>query len=392
MAAKTQIFQFHESNGNLVEFGGFSLPVWFKGIIPECLAVRRSAGIFDVSHMGRVMVSGPGARDFLSYVTTNDVSSLKAGEGQYSLLCNPNGGVKDDITVFNVEAGRYLVVYNAGNRQKDFGWLEENARKFRVKLDDVSDSVAMFAVQGPMARSVIEKISSDDISSIKRFCIGEATITGKGCLVSRTGYTGEDGFEVYVKETTVRRPENALAVWNAILDAGKGSGLSPCGLGSRDVLRLEAGMCLYGNDIDEDTSPVEARLGFVVKLEKPDFVGRASIEKVKREGPKRLRVGMALLEKGIPRAGQEVLADGQKVGKLSSGTYSPILELGIAMGYIRADLAKEDTLVQVRVRDKLLKAKVVKLPFYQRRSEDKILYMGREEALREALGKGTVKL
>ncbi len=392
MAAKTQVFQFHESNGNLVEFGGFSLPVWFSGIIPECLAVRRSAGIFDVSHMGRVMVSGPGARDFLSYVTTNDVSSLKAGEGQYSLLCNPNGGVKDDITVFNMEAGRYLVVYNAGNRQKDFGWLEENARKFRVKLDDVSDSVAMFAVQGPMARSVIEKISSDDISSIKRFCIGEARLAGKGCLVSRTGYTGEDGFEVYVKETTVRRPENALAVWNAILDAGKGSGLSPCGLGSRDVLRLEAGMCLYGNDIDEDTSPVEARLGFVVKLEKPDFVGRASIEKVKREGPKRLRVGMALLEKGIPRAGQEVLADGQKVGKLSSGTYSPILELGIAMGYIRADLAKEDTLVQVRVRDKLLKAKVVKLPFYQRRSEDKILYMGREEALREALGKGTVKL
>jgi len=392
MPAKTQIFRFHQTHGNLIEFAGFSLPVWFQGIIPECLAVRKCAGIFDVSHMGRLTISGDGSKDFLSYLTTNHVASLGLGDGQYSLLCNPKGGIKDDVTLFHTAPSRYLLVCNAGNREKDFRWLQENASKFNAKIEDASDRIAMFAVQGPGAASIIESITSENISKVKRFGMVEAELAGKECLISRTGYTGEDGFELYVKDATPERPENAIAVWEAILQARKGSGLVPCGLGARDVLRLEAGMCLYGNDIDEDTSPLEARLDFVVKLDKPDFIGKASIEKVKKEGAKRLRAGFVLLERGIPRQGQEILSGGVKVGKVTSGTLSPTLGVGIGMAYIRSDLAEEGTEIQVRVRERIVKARVVKLPFYQRRPEGRIIYMGREEALQEALEKGLVRL
>lgn len=387
---KTQMYDFHKDHGNLVEFGGFSMPVWYKGIISECSAVRSAAGIFDVSHMGRVYVKGVEAEHFLNYVTTNDVDTLELTEGHYSLLCNPKGGIVDDITVFKLEPNHFLVVYNAGNRAKDFSWLMENAKKFKVEVQDVSERVAMFALQGPRAVEILETLSGLKLSDIGRFNIGGGKIAGEDCSFTRTGYTGEDGFEIYVHNAPIDDPAKAHKVWNAIIDAGKSSGLQPCGLGARDALRLEAGMCLYGNDIDYETTPLEAKLGFAVKLDKPDFVGKAALSKQKAEGLRRSRVGIKLLEKGIPRSGQEISKDGQNIGKVTSGTYSPLLKFGIAMGYVKSEHAGEGTEVQVKIRERLVKAVVVKLPFYQRKGSDKIIYMGKEMSLNEAVEKGMV--
>jgi aminomethyltransferase len=361
---KTQVYEFHEKNGHVVEFAGFLMPTWYKGIIPECAAVRNSAGIFDVSHMGRMWVSGDEAETFLNYLTPNNVAGLKESQGHYSVLCNEKGTIVDDIIITRYEKERFMVVFNASNRKKDIAWITEKAKKFNVKLDHVSDKVAMFAVQGPKARSIIQKISKEEVSKIERFGCGWLTIDGLKCSASGTGYTGEDGLEVYVYDAPIEDPWRGMKIWNAILEAGKEFNIQPCGLGSRDVLRLEAGMCLYGNDIDETTTPLEARISWVVKLDKGDFIGREALVKQKAEGVKRVRVGMKVLGKGIPRAGHEILKNGKLIGKVTSGTLSPLLGYGIATGYVPKELSNEGNRVEIRVREKNLEAEIVKVPFY----------------------------
>jgi aminomethyltransferase len=358
-----QLQRFHEKNSHLTEFAGFTLPLWFKGIIAESLAVRNSVGMFDVSHMGRAIIRGKDSQKFLDRITTNDVASLENGQGQYSLICNDQGGIKDDGLVFHLRDQEHLFVYNAGNRKKDYDWIITNSREFEVEVEDVSDKVAMFAVQGPKAREIVQHLSSDKLLSIPRFGCSWTHLAGFKALISRTGYTGEDGFEVFVWDSPIDSPGNAQVVWNRLLDTGKAHGLQPCGLGARDLLRLEAGLCLYGTDMDENTNPYEARLSFVVKLRK-DFIGKQKLQEIKENGAPRVRVGIVSERRVIPRHGFHIYHQGKGVGKVTSGSLSPILNTGIAMGYVEREAADEGTELDIEVRDRMEKAKVVKLPFY----------------------------
>ena len=262
MAKVVQLQQFHEKNGHLSEFAGFALPLWFKGIIPEAMAVRNAAGIFDVSHMGRAIIKGKDAQRLLDYITTNDVASLEDWQGQYSLSMQRERGNQGRRHGLPFADQEYLIVYNAGNRQKDYDWIVDNSHGLEVDVEDVSDKVAMFAVQGPEARDLVQHLSSDELLGIPRFGCTWTKLAGVKALISRTGYTGEDGFEVFVWDSPLDRPSNAQDVWNKLLETGTAKGLEPCGLGARDLVRLEAGLCLYGSDMDESTNPFEARLGF----------------------------------------------------------------------------------------------------------------------------------
>ena len=271
---RTQLYEMHRKTAKLTVFAGFEMPIYYKDIRPEHLAVRNSVGVFDISHMGRVMVTGMDSERFLNHVITNDVSMLQPNAAQYSVMCYEKGGIIDDFVLYRLENDKFLVVFNAGNRKKDYDWLVENTKDFDVKIEEISDSVAMLAVQGPNAEKTLQKISTEDLSRIGRFKCGHSTLAGVEVFLSRTGYTGEDGFEVFVWNASLARPDNALRLWKAILEAGKTWGIEPCGLGARDTLRLEAGLCLYGNDIDDSTTPLEATLGFVVKLHKDRFIGK----------------------------------------------------------------------------------------------------------------------
>jgi len=382
MGKKTQVYEYHRKHGNIVDYAGFDLPVWFEGIIPECKSVRNRAGIFDVSHMGRILVEGPDAESFLNRLTTNDVSALAVGRGHYSLLCNPRGGVIDDLTVFKLGPTRFLVVYNAANRDKDWNWLQQHRGSLKVKLSDVSDHVAMFAVQGPRAGSLLRNVSGVRLEEVDRYGTRDVKVDGVSCLITRSGYTGEDGFEIYVWNTSAKDPARAMKVWDSLLSNGREMGLRPAGLGARDVLRLEAGMCLYGNDVDEETSPIEARLGWVVRLEKEDFVGKDAIIKLKAAGPSRVRIGFRMKEKGIPRQGHEILSNGEAIGKVTSGTFSPTLGVGVGMGLVKPRCASIGERLSVKIRGRSVSAEVVKLPFYQRRYEDKVVVFGDEMGLK----------
>ncbi len=378
IAKRTHLYEFHSRRGHMTKFAGFEMPLWFKGIIQEHMAVRKTLGIFDITHMGRALITGLEAEAFLNYVTTNDVSTLAPLSAHYSTMCNARGGIKDDFVLSRLGQQKFLIVYNAANRRKDFEWLAKNSQAFKAKVEDVSDNIAMFAVQGPNAEQVLQKISTEDLSGIKRFKCGWTRLSEAKALVSRTGYTGEDGFELFIWNTPLSHPEAAATVWNAVLKAGQDADIEPCGLGARDTLRLEAGMCLYGNDIDEDTTPLEAKLSFVVKFGKENFIGKDALLKKKAEGIEWTRVGIRTLKKGIPRPGYELSKNGKIIGRITSGTFSPILQGGIAMAYVPRQHASEGETVMVKVREKPVESEIVKLPFYQRISRDKIRFMGNE--------------
>lgn len=364
-ARRTQLYEMHLKTAKITVFAGFEMPLYYKDIAPEHLAVRNNVGIFDISHMGRATVSGADSERFLNYVITNDVSTLAPSSAQYSVMCTETGGIVDDFVVYRLEKEKFLVVFNAGNREKDYNWFTKNAKEFNVRIDDVSDNVAMFAVQGPNAEKTLQKISSEDLSKIGRFKCGHSRLAGVEVFLARTGYTGEDGFEVFVWDASLSRPDPAVKLWTAILEAGESYGIEPCGLGARDTLRLEAGLCLYGNDIDENTTPIEAGLGFVVKLQKDRFIGKEVLLKQKTEGPKRKRIGIKMMEHGIPRLGFEIhLTNGEKIGQLTSGTFSPLLKSGVGMGYVETSQALEGALVNVNIRSKMSKAKIAAFPLY----------------------------
>lgn len=360
----THFNEYHRAHGNLVEYAGFEMPLWFKTIVTEHLAVRNSVGMFDVSHMGRIFIEGSDAERFLNHITANNVATVQPMQAQYTTICNEKGGIKDDVIFIRITADKFLLVPNASNREKDWTWVESHSSAFDVDVRHVSDEVAMIALQGPRAYETLRKASTGEIDKVGRFRATEITINGIRSLASRTGYTGEDGFEIFVYDSPVDRPHKAISVWNSLLESGREFNIEPCGLGARDTLRLEAGLCLYGNDINEETTPLEARLDWVVKLDKGPFIGRDYILKQKTEGVKRMRVGIKLLERGIPRPGHDLQANGLPVGFVTSGTFSPILQTGIAIGYVPPDYAKEGTRLKVKIRDKLADASIVNFPFY----------------------------
>ena len=356
----------HEKLGaRLIPFAGWLMPVQYSGVIDEHRTVRSAAGLFDLGHMGQVRVTGADALPYLQLITTNDVSILEPGDAQYSLLPNERGGVIDDIIVYRMpdEPG-YLVVVNAANHTKDVSWMRQQraARpELEVDVDDVSDSLGMIAIQGPAAPEIVAGLTESDLSGLAPFHWQRATVAGLPVLMARTGYTGEDGFEFYVPQ------EQTAALWDALLTAGAPRGLKPIGLGARDTLRLEARMPLYGNELGDDISPIEAGLGWAVKLDKGSFIGREAIAAVKESGPSRRTVGFRLLERaGSARHGYPVELDGRTVGVVTSGAHSPTLGAEVGLALVDADVAGVGKPLDIVIRGRPVPAEQVKLPFYRR--------------------------
>jgi aminomethyltransferase len=356
---RTALHQSHvQLNGKLVDFHGWELPVQYESILREHEAVRHRCGLFDVSHMGQVFVTGRRALDLLQKVDANDISRLKPGRAIYSHLPNEKGGVVDDVIVSRLGEDRYLVVVNAATREKDVAWLKRQAEGLDVSVDDRSDDYGMIAVQGPKAADVVAMIAPK-APALGRFGALELELFGQPSFITRTGYTGEDGFEFIVPN------EIAVRVWGDLLTMGRSLGAAPCGLGARDVLRLEAGYLLYGQDVDDEHSTYEANYGWVVKLDKGDFIGKPVLAAQKRDGVKRLLTGVRLLARGVPRPGAKVLVDGREAGTLCSATFSPSLQAGIGVGYLdRPDLAP-GTPASVVLHGREFPAEIVKVPFYQ---------------------------
>jgi aminomethyltransferase len=344
--------------GKMVPFAGFSMPVQYPaGITAEHRAVREACGLFDVSHMGEFMLQGPDALVLVQSVSVNDAAGIEVGQAQYSAMCLESGCVIDDLIIYRFE-DRYMLVVNASNVDKDLAWVEKHAQGLDVTVEDVSDAMALIALQGPSARSVLESLSSIDVDAVKYYRFAEGELAGVPAVISGTGYTGEDGFELYVGA------EHAAALWRALLEAGKDVGLIPAGLGARDSLRLEVGYALYGNDLDESHTALESGLGWVTKLDKGDFVGREALSAQKEEGVARRLVGIRLTGKGFPRPGYDVVSEGVVVGTVTSGTVSPTLGYGVALGYVPVELSKSGTQLQIDARGRLVDAIVQRPPFY----------------------------
>jgi aminomethyltransferase len=358
----TPLLDRHRALGaRVVEFGGWLMPLQYSGILQEHRAVREQAGLFDLSHMGELFLEGPDAGAALAAALVTDPPSLKVGRAHYSMICEADGGVIDDLIVYRLGDERFLVVANAGNSQVVSDTLAERLAGFRAILDDRSLATALVAVQGPRSPGILAPLTDVDLGSLKYYAIAEGNVAGIPALVARTGYTGEDGFEVFVD---VRR---AGELWDALFEAGRPDGLVPVGLGARDTLRLEAGMPLYGDELDRTTTPFDAGLGRVVKLEKPgDFVGRAALERVAREGARRRLVGLVVKGRGIARHGYAVQAGDRRTGVVTSGTQSPTLGVPIAMAYVAPADGEVGTVLDVVIRDQRVSSEVVPLPFYKR--------------------------
>jgi len=344
----------------MAEFAGFNMPISYTGINDEHAAVRNKAGVFDVSHMGEFMVKGANALDLIQRITTNDASKLTAGKAQYSCMPNNEGGIVDDLLVYCLEENNvYMLVVNAGNIDKDWKWIN-NHNTGNAVLENISDKTCLLAIQGPLATKILQPLTAVDILNLKYYTFDKGNFAGVGnVLISATGYTGAGGVEIYFED----KDNAADIIWDAIFKAGAADGIKPIGLGARDTLRLEMGFCLYGNDIDDKTSPLEAGLGWITKFTK-EFTSKEIFAKQKAEGVSRKLVGFEMIDKGIPRHGYEIKdADGNSLGVVTSGTQSPSLAKAIGMGYVRTDFAGIDATIYIQVRDKLLKAKVSKIPF-----------------------------
>jgi len=355
---RTPLTDAHSALGaKLVPFAGYLMPVQYpSGITAEHNAVRRHAGLFDVSHMGEFIVRGPGAVDFVNYVTTNDVGALAVGQAHYSTILNDRGTIEDDCLVYRSE-DRIMMVVNASNAAKDLAHVSREIHRFDATIEDVSDETALLALQGPRAAEILQTLTDADLSQVKYYHFTFGTVAGiGGILISRTGYTGEDGFELYFPN------ENALTVWNAILERGD---VMPAGLGARDTLRLEMGMALYGNDIDDTVTPLEANLQWLVKLKKGNFVGREALVRQKEEGIARKLIGFTTTERSFPRHGYAVYVNGERSGEVKSGTMSPSLNIPIGTAYLPAASAIPGTTFEIEIRGKRIQAIVEKMPFYK---------------------------
>jgi aminomethyltransferase len=345
-----------ELGGKMVDFGGWELPVQFSGILEEHEAVRTKVGVFDVSHMGEITVKGAQAAELLQRSTCNDVSKLADGRIHYNGLLYPTGGFVDDILIYQNDPSDFFVVVNASNTDKDFEWLQQQAQGLDVEVKNVSADYAQLAIQGPEAERVLQPMTDVALADIKYYRFADGVVDGAKAIVSRTGYTGEDGFEIYVA------PDDAPRILRKLIDAG----VKPCGLGARDTLRLEAKMALYGNDIDHTTTPIEADLNWIVKLEKGDFAGRDVLAREKEEGPRRKLVGFEMIDRGIARHGYPVVEGGEEIGIVTSGTHSPTLKKAIGLAYLPLDKSAQGSEFSVSIRGKEARARVIPTPFYKR--------------------------
>lgn len=368
---KTALNAVHRRLGaKMVDFGGWDMPVEYSGLIAEHMAVRTGVGVFDVSHMGDILILGKQALAAVQYISMNDASKLQIGQAHYSALLYPEGTFVDDVIVHKLGENDYLLVINAGTREKDWNWVRQNVAKFNCHPKEVSDYYTQLAIQGPKAVNVVQKLTDVDLSTIKNYWFRFGTVCGiPNTMVARTGYTGEDGFEIYVPsdEPTSER------VWNEVMAAGQEFGIIPCGLGARNTLRLESKMALYGHEISETINVFEADLGRYAKLtpEKGDFIGRAALEKVQAEGVKRTLVGLEMIERGIGRDGYKLFDDaGSEIGYITSGSPAPFLKKNIALAYVPPQFSAVDSIVNVEIRGQKVKAKVVPTPFYKKPKKD----------------------
>jgi len=359
---RTAFSALHEASGaKMVEFAGFYMPVQYEGLIIEHETVRKAVGVFDVSHMGEFWVKGPNALSFVQWVTSNDASKLVDGKAQYSCFPNGKGGIVDDLLVYRINAETFLLVVNAANIEKDWAWVNSQ-NKMGAVLYNASDEISQLAIQGPLALKAMQKLTETTITDMEYYTFKKVNFAGiKDVILSTTGYTGAGGCEIYFAN------KDAQHIWKAVFEAGAEFGIKPIGLGARDTLRLEMGFCLYGNDINDSSSPIEAGLGWITKFtDEKEFIDKAFLLKQKTEGVQRKLVGFEMIDKGIPRQHYPIAdSDGNVIGEVTSGTQSPSLKMAIGMGYVPSAMAKTDTEIYIRIRDKALKAKVVKLPFYK---------------------------
>jgi glycine cleavage system T protein (aminomethyltransferase) len=360
--ARTPLYACHlEAGGKIVPFAGFEMPVQYRGVMEEHRAVRTSVGLFDVSHMGEIEVKGRRALEFVQHVSCNDASKLASGRAQYTGLMTPRGTFVDDLLVHKMGDDHYFLVVNAANRAKDYAYLCAQAAAFDdVEVLDRSSDYAQLAVQGPKAEGVLQRLTDVELGEIRYYRFARGAVAGADAIIARTGYTGEDGFEVYVA------PDPAPALWRAILAAGAPEGIMPCGLGARDTLRFEACMPLYGNDIDDTTTPFEAGLEWIVKLEKPTFLGRDALLRQREAGPKRRLVGFRMVGRGIARHGYPIWAGGRSAGTVTSGTFAPTLGKPLGMGYVPVELAAVGSELEIEIREQRVTAAVAETPFYRR--------------------------
>jgi len=360
---RTPLYDRHVALGaRLVEFGGWEMPVQYSGIVDEHHAVRGAAGLFDISHMGEFEVKGADALAFLQHVATQDVASIGEGLASYALLCHPDGGVVDDIFIYNLPDG-YLVVVNAANIEKDFAWMLDHIAGFDVVLTNISDRASMLALQGPRAEAILARATGEDVVDLPFHGVTVGMLLGDiPGLIARTGYAGEDGFELFVDD------DNVVRLWDGLLELGRDEGLKPCGLGARDSLRFEACLALYGHEIADDINPYEARLGWVVKLDKGAFVGDDALRRIRQAGVQRKLVGFEMIGRGIARGGYEIRSiAGERIGYVTTGMPSPTLGKNLGLGYVPTELAREGSEFDVIVREKPVRARVVKTPFYKPR-------------------------
>ncbi|MGW1455646.1 glycine cleavage system aminomethyltransferase GcvT [Salegentibacter agarivorans] len=348
-----------ELNAKMVPFAGYNMPVSYEGVNIEHQNVREKLGVFDVSHMGEFLITGDKALELIQKITTNDASKLVDGKAQYTVMPNETGGIVDDLIVYRINSEKYLLVVNASNIDKDWNWIAQH-NTMDATMRDMSDEFSLLAIQGPKAAEAMQSLTDVDLSNMKFYTFEVAEFAGiDKVIISATGYTGSGGFEIYFKN------EDAEQIWDRVMEAGKDYGIKPIGLAARDTLRLEMGFCLYGNDIDETTSPIEAKLGWITKFTK-DFINSEALKKEKEEGPKRKLIAFELEERGIPRQGYEIEdEDGKVIGEVTSGTMSPSLEKGIGLGYVPSEVAKFGNKIFIKVRKKSIPALQVKLPFYK---------------------------
>ncbi|MEG9326336.1 glycine cleavage system aminomethyltransferase GcvT [Salinimicrobium catena] len=346
-------------NAKMVPFAGYNMPVSYEGVNAEHETVRKSVGVFDVSHMGEFLITGEHALELIQKISSNDASKLVDGKAQYSCMPNNNGGIVDDLIIYRFNEEKYLLVVNASNIEKDWNWISQH-NTMNATMRDLSDEYSLLAIQGPKAAEAMQSLTDVDLSAIKFYTFEVAPFAGvENVIISATGYTGSGGFEIYCKN------EDAQKIWDKVFEAGADFGIKPIGLAARDTLRLEMGYCLYGNDIDDTTSPIEAGLGWITKFTK-DFVNSEALKEQKEQGPKRKLVGFELDERGIPRQGYDIVDDnGKVIGVVTSGTMSPSLEKGIGLGYVPTEVAAPGSKINIQVRKKALPAMVVKLPFYK---------------------------
>ncbi|HKJ48164.1 MAG TPA: glycine cleavage system aminomethyltransferase GcvT [Christiangramia sp.] len=348
-----------ELNAKMVPFAGFNMPVSYEGVNVEHETVRKNLGVFDVSHMGEFLISGENALELIQKISSNDASKLVDGKAQYSCMPNEDGGIVDDLIIYRIDSEKYLLVVNASNIEKDWNWIAHH-NTMDATMRDMSDGMSLLAIQGPKASEAMQSLTDIDLANMKFYTFEVGTFAGVDkVIVSATGYTGSGGFEIYFKN------EDAEKIWDAVMDAGKDFGIKPIGLAARDTLRLEMGYCLYGNDIDDTTSPIEAGLGWITKFTK-DFINSEELKAQKENGPDRKLVAFELDERGIPRQGYDIVDEnGKKIGVVTSGTMSPSLEKGIGMGYVPAEVAGVGNKISIQIRKKAVSATQVKLPFYK---------------------------